>query len=237
MENDFPHEGGMKGQAMMKTIVPIVRKCLSSHSDVSCLSESMDAYGNYFEFDSDVKMLDDRCLFDGLSKAVKKTLLRAFFARENMRMNLGWPINVELAKLAAKDGILVREEAEAFLDPCTLREHWIDCVLRVGYWGSSLDYESNLINLIREKADACGDGYDGLFVATWFMRSTRVDEVLAKVMTEWFADNKFDSAACALGDIGRFLDRWDRMKGFTAHCQLRKFYESLMSRGMKGQTP
>ena len=84
--------------------------------------------------------------------------------------------------------------------------------------------------MIREKADACGDGYDGLFVATWFMRSTRVDEVLAKVMTEWFADNKFDSAACALGDIGRFLDRWDRMKGFTAHCQLRKFYESLMSR-------
>ena len=214
----------------MKTIIPIVRKCLSLHPDVSCLSESMDAYGNYFEFDSDVKTLDDRCLFDGLPRSDKSILLRSLFARENMRMNLGWRINVELAKLAAKDGSLVREEAEAFLDPDTLRDHWIDCVLRVGYWGSSNDYESKLVDLILEKSDACGDGYDGLFVATWFMHSTRVDEVLATVMTKWFADNKFDSAACALGDIGTFLNRWDRINGFTIHLRLRELYRSLMSR-------
>ncbi|MGN0844442.1 MAG: hypothetical protein ACI4QT_04385 [Kiritimatiellia bacterium] len=214
----------------MKTIIPIVRKCLRSHPDVSGLSESMDAYGNYFEFDSGVKTLDDRCLFDGLSKSDKVILLRFLFARENMRLDLGWQVNVELAKLAAKDGNLVREEAEAFLNPDTLREHWIDCVLRVGYWGSSIDYEAELVDLILEKSNACGDGYDGLFVATWFMHSTRVDEVLAKVVTEWFAGGKFDSAACALSDIGRLLDRWDRMDGFTAHLRLRELYRLWMAK-------
>jgi hypothetical protein len=31
-------------------------------------------------------------------------------------MNLGWNVNVKLAKLAAEEGLLVRKEAESFLD-------------------------------------------------------------------------------------------------------------------------
>ncbi len=211
----------------MEKIIELVRKCLNSYFNIS---ESSDAYGHYFYYDSEFTTLDNHCLFDQLLEVDKRILLQCYFERKNMQLNLGWNVNVELAKLAAKEGHLIRKEAESFLDDETLQNHWNDCFLRIAYWGSSSKYETKLIDLINEKKETYGMGYDGMFIAVWFMNSTSVDQALAKVITNWLSDNKLDTASCSLEDIGRLIKRWGEMKGLTGHRHLQNLYESLVSK-------
>ena len=214
----------------MESIIAIIRKSLDKQQDVSNCTEGADAYGHYFDYDGGPEALEDRCVFDGLPDDEKTILLHCLFACENARANFGSAINVELAKLAAKNGRLVRDEAERCLYEGFEEEHWIGNFLRVAYFGSDICYEKRLVDLIEKRAGDCGDGYDGLFMACWFMNSPLVDAALAAQLTCWLEQDTLDRAGCSLTDVFRLVCKWEEM-GRNAKCgRMREVYRDYIQR-------
>ena len=214
----------------MKTIVSIIRKSVRSFVGTSNYSERVDAYGHYFGYDGGPEALDDKCLFDISTESEKALLLRHLFSTEETRTNWGYGVNVELAKLAAKDGHLVRDEAERCLYEGFEEEHWIGNFLRVAYFGSDICYEKRLVDLIEKRAGDCGDGYDGLFMACWFMNSPLVDAALAAQLTCWLEQDTLDRAGCSLTDVFRLVCKWEEM-GRNAKCgRMREVYRDYIQR-------
>ena len=214
----------------MKTIVSIIRRSVRGFVGTSNYSECVDAYGHYFGYDGGPEALDDKCLFDNASEQEKVLLLRHLFSAGETRTNWGGGVNVEFAKMAAKCGHLVRDEAEQCLYVGFEKEHWIDNVLRVAYFGSDISYEQRLVDLIEKRSGDCGDGYDGLFIACWFLNSPKVDAALAERFTDWLTNDTLDRGGCSLTDVFRLIDKWER-KGRVAACKgLRDLYRDYIKR-------
>ena len=214
----------------MKTIASIIRKSVRGFVGTSNYSECLDAYGHYFGYDGGPETLDDKCLFDNASESEKVLLLRHLFSDGETRMNWGCGVNVELAKLAAKCGHLVREEAERCLHEGFELEHWIANSLRVAYFGSDIRYENRLVDLIEKRSGDCGDGYDGLFIACWFMDSPRVDVALAERFADWLKNDTLDRGGCSLTDVFRLIGKWERMGCHAGFEGLRELYRDYVKR-------
>ena len=214
----------------MKRIDSIVRKALSRYPGISNCSESVDGYEHCFAFDGGPEMLEDQCLFDNVGDEDKRILLLHLFSAKGVKANWGWKVNVELAKLAAKCGRLVRDEAERCLYDGFERTYWTDNVLRVAYFGSDLCYEDRLVDLIEVRADDCGDGYDGLFIACWFMNSPRTDAALAERFADWFKNGTLDRGGCSMADVFRLICKWEREERGAACGGRRRLYHDYVQR-------
>lgn len=214
----------------MKTIVSIIRRSVRGFVGTSNYSECVDAYGHYFGYDGGPEALDDKCLFDNASEQEKVLLLRHLFSVGETRTNWGSGVNVELAKMAAKCGHLVRDEAEQCLYVGFEKEHWIDNVLRVAYFGSDIRYEKRLVDLIEKRAGDCGDGYDGLFIACWFLNSPKVDAALAERFTDWLKNDTLDRGGCSLTDVFRLIDKWEWRGRGGPYEGLRGLYRDYIKR-------
>ncbi len=110
------------------------------------------------------------------------------------------------------------------------RTYWTDNVLRVAYFGSDLCYEDRLVDLIEVRADDCGDGYDGLFIACWFMNSPRTDAALAERFADWFKNGTLDRGGCSMADVFRLICKWEREERGAACGGVRRLYHDYVQR-------
>lgn len=207
-----------------------IRALLEARKDIRGLT--ITAKGGLFDayYEGGPSTLEDGCVFDECSKDAKLEFLRFYFSQAYCDACFSWNINVELAKLAAKSGRLVRDEAERCLYEGFEREHWTNNVLRVAYFGSDICYENRLVDLIEKRAGDCGDGYDGLFIACWFANSRKVDVALAGRIVDWLKNDTLDRGECSLADIFRLIEKWEQ-KGRCAVCMgLRGVYRDYIRR-------
>ena len=202
----------------MKDICNLIQSALTSQKDVRFVREVVVDGCHVFEYKGGPEVLENRCVFDVLSDEQSARLLKFYLSEPGLNALFNWEINVELAKLSAKRGFLVRDAAEQCLCDGFEKEHWIDNVLRVAYFGSDVRYEKRLVDLIEKRAGDCGDGYDGLFIACWFMNSRKVDAALAERFADWLKNDTLDRGGCSLTDVFRLIDKWER-KGRGAVCE------------------
>ena len=87
------------------------------------------------------------------------------------------------------------------------------------------------IEKVNEKGTGdCGDGYDGLFIACWFMNSPRVDTALAERFVDWLQNDTLDRGGCSLTDVFRLIDKWERKGRCVAYEGLRDLYRDYIKR-------
>lgn len=213
-----------------KEVVSVVRDLLAARTDIQFLSVTLDNDEGDFYYEGGPLALEDRCIFDACSQDIKREILRFYFSQPNCGDQFGWNVNVEFAKLAAKNGSLVRDEAERCLYEGFEDEHWIDNVLRVAYLGSDICYEKRLVKLIEKRAGDLGYGYDGLFMACWFMNSSRADAVLAEQLTCWLEQDTLDRAGCSLTDVFRLACKWEDADCDTKCGRMREVYRDYVRR-------
>ena len=202
----------------MKDIYNLIQSALTSQKDVQFVREAVVDGCHIFEYKGGPEVLENRCVFDVLSDEQSARLLKFYLSERGLDALFNCEINVELAKLSAKRGSLVRGEAEQCLYVGFEKEHWIDNVLRVAYFGSDIRYEKRLVDLIEKRAGDCGDGYDGLFIACWFLNSPKVDAALAERFTDWLKNDTLDRGGCSLTDVFRLIDKWE-WRGRGAPCE------------------
>lgn len=213
----------------MRSIVSIIRKALAGCPGVYNCIEHVDEYAHCFDYEGGPSKLEESCVFDGLSDVEKSRLLQFWFSGDGSCANWGWKVNVELAKLAAKAGCLVNDAAESYLNDAFIHDCWLDCVLRVAYLGSSIEYETRLIDIMQERAVECGCGFDGLLIAAWFINTKKVDRVLAQVFTEWIISRTLDKSEFSILDIDRFLKRWEGDESISDCHRLRELLLTMNS--------
>lgn len=214
----------------MKDIYNLIQSALTSQKDVQFVREIAVNGCHVFEYKGGPGALENRCVFDVLSDEQSARLLKFYLSERGLDALFNWEINVELAKLSAKRGFLVRGEAEQCLYVGFEKEHWIDNVLRVAYFGSDIRYEKRLVDLIEKRTGDCGDGYDGLFIACWFMNSPRVDTALAERFVDWLQNDTLDRGGCSLTDVFRLIDKWERKGRCVAYEGLRDLYRDYIKR-------
>lgn len=214
----------------MKDIYNLIKSALTSQKDVQFVREAVVDGCHIFEYKGGPEVLENRCVFDVLSDEQSARLLKFYLSERGLDALFNCEINVELAKLSAKRGSLVRGEAEQCLYVGFEKEHWIDNVLRAAYFGSDISYEQRLVDLIEKRTGDCGDGYDGLFIACWFINSPKVDAALAERFADWLQNDTLDRGGCSLTDVFRLIDKWE-WRGRGAPCErLRGLYRDYIKR-------
>lgn len=205
----------------------IAEKILRCRSDV----EKLERDGCWFYYEGGPDKLSDDCLFDSLYTDVKKGLLEFLFSDEGLRSPFSWNINVELAKLAAKDGWLVRERAEKFF-PENIVDGWSSYFYHVAYFGSNPIYESKLHDLIVRWNEVVGGGYgyDGILMAAWFLKSRMIDSLLISQCANWLEYGTLDRADDILTSYGQFLRRWEQEPPLPGLEKLQMLYGREMGK-------
>jgi len=214
----------------MEDIYKLIRSALASQKDVQVTLDADVDGCHLFEYEGGPLALEDRCIFDECLQNVKREILRFNFSQVNCGDQFSGGVNVELAKLAAKNGNLARDEAEQCLYEGFEEERWIDNYLRVAYFGSDICYEKRLVELVEKRAGDLGDGYDGLFMACWFMNSPRVDEALSEQLACWLEQDTLDRAGCSLADVFRLVCKWEDANRNAKCGRMREVYRAYVKR-------
>lgn len=118
----------------------------------------------YFFYESPYSPYGGSGIFDFLTEKDSSDLLHFFCSPEWTSESIAWNINIELAKLLAKRGLLVKDEAERLIQFHYERKTCFSeaCFLHLAYLGTSIRFEDFCIELLEESVE---DSRDGIFIA------------------------------------------------------------------------
>jgi hypothetical protein len=178
-----------------------------------------DSWGDMcIEIGMDVKW--NECLFDHCGDLDCRDFMLSFLHGELNKV--GFSTAFELAKLLAMKGVLIKEEAEAFLlDVSILDSPPLSLSLFWAYLGSSKEYESICIRLL--------DGYredfrDGVFLACYYLNTPCIYRSLIEHFSKWIAKPEWGNGTGEMGALEEFLAKWDQTHGFNEHRELHAKY-------------
>lgn len=118
----------------------------------------------YFFYESPYSPYGGSGLFDSLTEKDASSLLHFFCSPEWTSESLAWNINIELAKLLAKRGLLVKDKAERLIQFHYERETCFSeaCFLHLAYLGTNIRFEGLCLELLEKSVE---DSRDGIFIA------------------------------------------------------------------------
>lgn len=203
----------------LSEVVVVLKSLLSARQDVQDLSVTIDADGVDVRYEGGPLMLEDDCIFDVCSQGGKAELLRFYFSADYLEARFSWNVGVEFAKLSAKSGMLVRQDAERFF-PSDFCASWSRYFLHVAYFGSNSIYEETLVSLMDF---AYEDARDGLFIACWHNQSERLQKALISAFVGWIGRGEMDFGTGEIPALESFLPRWKAMFESHVYGKLEEF--------------
>ena len=127
----------------------------------------------YFFYESPYSPYGGSGIFDFLTEKDASSLLHFFCSPEWTSESLAWNINIELAKLLAKRGVLVKDEIERLIQFHYDRETCFseECFLHLAYLGTNIRFEGLCLELLEKSVE---DSRDGIFIACASLRSPKI---------------------------------------------------------------
>lgn len=152
--------------------------------------------------DARYRLFASECIFDDCTDAQAKLFLESFLANG---LSVGWEVSLQLSKLLATRGQLVRQTIE----PLLMTLDW-------GTYNIHLLYLSYLA-LIKEEGPALAgrmldevpeDGRDALFLACHRLQSEKLDSKLIEKFMEWGTGNWGPADTGELYALEQFIAKW-----------------------------
>ena len=186
----------------------IILDALRRRGDISSVEVLHSTNGSCFRYVGGPRMLSSDVIFDDCSIKAKRILISYFLSEDFLSRDFNWELNVEMAKLSAKYGSLVQEHISRFVQQKF--NIWESYFLQFACLGSDQRNESCLISLLDNSPE---DFRDGLFIASWFMESRKVDEFLAHKFKVWQDNHELDYGTGEFQAMKMFCDKWDSLYG------------------------
>jgi hypothetical protein len=165
---------------------------LHTETKDGCIDISLDARFDLFA---------SECIFDDCGDEEAKRILEAFLTQN---LNLGWDLSLQLCKLLATHGRLVRETMEPLLETlnwsCVYQEQLFLSYLAVRDDGE--DWAARMLDVMRE------DFRDGLLLACYRLHSESLDRKLMAKFLEWGTDAASLSGTGELYALEQFIAKW-----------------------------
>ena len=214
----------MLGQSKKNSVQidSIILDALQLRGDISSIEVLDSINGSCFSYVGGPRMLSSDVVFDNCSIDDKKILISYFLSEDFLLRDFNWELNVEMAKLSAKYGGLVRKHISQFVQGRL--NVWESYFLQFACLGSDRRNESCLISLLDNSSE---DFRDGLFIASWFMGSRAVDEFLAHKFKLWQDNQELECGTGEFQAMKMFCDKWDSLYGKDGfHAPLRELKNS-----------
>lgn len=166
-------------------------------------------------------------LFDVCSDKDARTFLLAFLRGE---LRICWSLSVEMARLLAHRGHLVKDEAEQVFQQ-TSDWNSMPRSLCLTYLVQFEDGPERALQFVEQSRDEeVRESYrDGLFMACFQMESEALDKALASKFLEWDRYGEVNTATGGWAALGAFLSKWINLyPASTLEDLLRLYFRKLL---------
>lgn len=203
---------------------------LRDRNDLVCFSPASDDPEDFLDFLGGPDYFDDECIYDSVDDSTARWLLNDWL---DGAPNVGWCINLELSKLLAKRGHLVRERVEPLirgLSALSLDEGgfmpWSQHQLCLSFLPSMDDGERLAICLLERVPE---DARDGLLHACYSLNTRPIYEAVKASVRRWEQDIWCGGGTGEHWLIYRMVERWDRTFPGEDHADIRELCQPLRS--------
>jgi len=175
------------------------------------------------EFFGGPDYFDDECIYDAVEDSTARWLLELWL---DGVPNVGWNVHLELSKLLAKRGTLVRERAESIIRSLAALqpeeggfEPWARHRLCLSFLQGLPDGEALALRLLERVPE---DFRDGLLRACYSLNTRPIYEAVKSGVRQWERDVWCGDSTGERWLIRRMVERWDSTFPGGDHADIRQ---------------
>jgi hypothetical protein len=200
----------------------LTESLLRARTDLDYFGPASDDPEDGLEFFGGPDYVDDECIYDTVDDATAEWLLSNWLDGAS---NVGWNVHLELSKLLAKRGNLVRARVEPIirgLAALAAEEGgftpWAEHQLCLSFLPNLSDGEALALRLLDRVPE---DFRDGLLRACYWLNTRSIYEAVKASVRRWEQDVWCGGSTGERWLIHRMVERWDRTFPGEDHADLR----------------
>lgn len=209
--------------AVRSRVSDLTETLLRQRTDIEEIFVAGDDPESFLDYYGGPDHFDDMCIYDSVDDATACRLSNDWL---DGKVQIGWNCNLELSKLLAKRGHLVRDRVENIVQQIMSGEVSFYSGLCLTFLPRMKDGEQLAIGLLEIAPD---DLRDGLFHACYKLNTPLIYEAFKSSVRRWAASDKnWGSGTGEAWLVNRMVDRWDQTFPSGDHADIRQLCQRVL---------